>query len=122
MAGELVIPTFNITYSKANNGAITIATKAISATVTGGGFHDNVQSVGTADEAVLLGDMTVGGWMYCENFDATNFCSVRGATLDEALVQMLATEMACFRLSPAATPTAIADTAGVLVRFCLFDL
>lgn len=123
MANELVIATFNIAYSKAANGAITIATPAISATVTGGGYLDNIQAVGTSEEAIVLGDNTAGGWFYCRNWDATNFSEVRGGTGTVDVIKMLPAEFALFRRSGDCTaPYAISDTASCLVQFSIFDL
>ena len=123
MAGELTTTAFTLAYTKANTGSTTVTVPALSITVTGGGYMDNVQSIGTTEEAILLGDITAGGWYFVQNLDATNFVSLRQGTATANMIQLLAGEWCLFRMSPStAAPFAIADTGAVLTRFLRIDL
>jgi hypothetical protein len=83
---------------------------------------DNVQSVGTSEEAILLGDVAPGGYWFVQNMDATNFVELRQATGAGDFLKLLAGEWAIFRTSADATaPFAIADTGACNVRFLRFD-
>ena len=122
MANELVFATFAITFTKANVPSVSFSPKKLEVTVTGTQWSDNVQLIGTVEEAVLLGDVATGGYWYVENMDATNFVELRSGTLATDFIRLNAGEWAIFRVSADATaPFAIADTAAVNVRFLKFD-
>jgi len=123
MANELTLSGLSIAFSKANVPPTSVNVAGISVTVSGTQWMDNVQAVGTSEEAILMGDVAAGGYMLVQNMDATNFVSLRQATGAANFMKLLAGEFAIFRLSPDATaPFAIADTASVNVRFLRFDL
>ena len=123
MANELSLSGLNISFAKANVPSVNFRADSLSVTVAGTQISDNVQSVGTAEEAILLGDVAPGGYCFAQNMDTTNFVSLRQATGAANFLKLLAGEWAIFRLSADATaPYAIADTAAVNVRFLRFDL
>ena len=83
---------------------------------------DNTQTVGITEEAILLGDVAVGGVWFVQNLDSTNFVEIRAGTGLTDLIKIKAGEWAIFRTSTDATaPFAIADTAPVQVRFLRFE-
>ena len=88
-------------------------------TMTGTEYMKNVQSIGTSEEALLVGDCTPG-FILMKNLDATNFVSFRSATGATNTVKLKAGEIALFRSSGAA-PYMIADTAAVRVQYLLIE-
>lgn len=123
MANELVLSGLNIAFTKANMPSVSVSPSSVSITVSGTQLMDNVQAVGTSEEAVLLGDVGAGGVWFVHNLDATNFVELRSGTGAVDFIKLLAGEWALFRCSGDATaPFAIADTASCNVRFLRFDL
>ena len=124
MAAELSLSGLTIAFTKTDVPSfpsVTIAT--ITPTVTGNQWMDNVQAVGTSEEAILLGDVAAGGYCFFMNMDTTNFVELRSGTGATDFIRLLAGEWCIFRLSPDATaPFAIADTASVNLRCLRFDL
>lgn len=123
MASELVIAPPSITFTKTACPSVSLVPSTLSITVTGNQIMDNVQSVGTSEEAILMGDVAGGGYCFVQNMDATNFVSLRQATGAANFIKLLAGEWAIFRMSADTTaPFAIADTGACNVRFLRFDL
>ena len=79
---------------------------------------DNTQTVGTSEEAILLGDVATGGYWFVHNLDATNYITIRPGTGATDMIQVKAGEWAVFRSSSAASaPYALANTGACQVRF-----
>ena len=89
---------------------------SLSIDVAGENVIDNVQAVGTAEEAIVLGDSAAGGYCIAQNVDATNYVSLRRATGEGNFIRINPGQIAVFRLE-AAAPCAIANTAACNVRF-----
>ena len=88
--------------------------------VTGTNHIRNRQTIGTTEEAILMGDVAVGGYAIFVNRDATNFVSIRPGAGTANLIKIPAGEQAGpFRLAVA--PFAIADTAAVELEYVLID-
>lgn len=122
MANELVISTLTIAFDKSGSPSVDVAPTALSITVSGAQLMDNVQSVGTSEEAILLGDVAPGGYWFVQNLDSTNFVELRPGTGLTDFLRLNAGEWAIFRTSADATaPFAIADTSACNVRFLRFD-
>lgn len=123
MAAELSLAGLRITFSKTNSPSYSLNVSTLTPTVSGSQWMDNVQNIGTSEEAILLGDVAAGGYMFVQNLSTTNFISLRQATGAANFIKLLAGEWAIFRLSVDATaPFAIADTGACDVRFVRFDL
>lgn len=123
MAAELSISGLLITFAKTNVPSKNIRADSFTPSVAGTQIMDNVQSVGTIEEAILLGDVAPGGYWFVQNMDPINFVQLRQATGAAAFCKLLAGEWACFRASVDMTaPFAIADTGACNVRFMMFDL
>ncbi len=123
MADELTLSGLLITFVKANVPSTSFTAGSITPDIAGSQWMDNVQNVGTTEEAILMGDVAAGGYCFVQNMDATNFVELRSGTGATDFIRLLAGEWCIFRLSPDATaPFAIADTAAVNVRFLRFDL
>lgn len=94
----------------------------ISVTMTGTNFLRNRQTVGTSEEALLLGDVPAGGWVFMVNRDSSNYVRVKAATGATALIRLRAGEAACFRLDAGATaPFVQADTSAVELEYLLIE-
>lgn len=78
------------------------------------------QTIGTSEEAILLGDITPPCWCYMKNNDATNYVSIRPATAAVNMIKLEPGEAWCGRME-AAAPFAIADTASVPLFVMLVD-
>ena len=123
MAAELTISSASFSFVKSGSPSISGTLAGLTPTVSGAQYMDNVQNVGTSEEAILLGDVAPGGYVFIQNLDPTNFVSLRQATGAANFIKLLAGEWAIFRMSVDTTaPFAIADTAAVNVRFLRFDL
>jgi hypothetical protein len=80
------------------------------------------QSVGTSEEALILGEVTAGGWLLILNKDATNFVSLRAAAGATPLAKIGPGECALLRLHPSApAPTVQADTAACQIRYLILE-
>lgn len=120
MANELTI-TLTASFLKGNMAAA--ASRAVSAktiTVTGNTCIQNIQTIGTAEEAILLGDVATPGYMFVKNMDGTNFVTIRAATGGANCVKLKAGEVALFRHAGTA-PFAIADTGNVNIEYLLIS-
>lgn len=94
----------------------------ISVTWTGNNALHNRQTVGTTEEALVLGDCGAGGYFIVVNRDASNYVRIRPATGATDLVRLRAGEAACFRLDAGATaPFVIADTAPCEIEYVLLE-
>ena len=122
MANELVISTLTINFDKSGSPSIEAVPAALSITVSGAQLMDNVQNIGTSEEAILLGDVATGGYWFVQNLDSTNFVELRSGTGATDFIRLNAGEWAIFRTSSDATaPYAIADSSACNVRFLRFD-
>ena len=90
-------------------------------TVAGTKKIRNVQTVGTSEELIQLGDVSVGGYCMCKNHDDTNFVQIRGATGETDLIRLEPLDVAMFRIDDGATPYAIADTSSCEVEFLIVE-
>lgn len=93
----------------------------ISVTMTGSNVLRHRQTVGTVEEALLLGDAGAGGWFFGINRDGTNYIRIRGASGQTPLARTRAGEPACFRVDAGATPTVQADTANCELDYILVE-
>ena len=92
-----------------------------SITMTGTNVLHNRQSVGTAEEALLLGDCGAGGWIIMKNHGPTNFVGVRGTAGQIPLVRLLVGEAWCGRLDATSVPTVQANTAACEVEYLILE-
>ena len=94
----------------------------LSATQTGDSYAEFIQSVGTAEEALELGqDIGTPGYCLLINLDPTNFVSIRRATGEGNCIRLDAGGgFALFKLA-ATAPFAIADTGACRVKCLLLE-
>lgn len=121
MADELTITAALRYESGVQRAAIVPAALVVDAGVAP---HHTVQSVGTSEEAIALGDLlTLGtlGYAFFRNLDATNYVSIRAGTGETSLIRLQPGEWCVFPFDGAATaPYAIANTAAVNLEVCIF--
>lgn len=106
-----------------NSVSISVDSGTITFNVAGTNAIHNIQTIGTSEEALTLGDAGAGGYLLLINRDSANFVEIRQGTGASDFCRLLAGEAACFRLSPDATaPFAIADTAACDLEVFLIEL
>ena len=120
MANEITLST---RLKRVKNGRTAErGTLGLSVDASGDQYQGGIQTIGTSEEALILGDVAAGGYCWIKNLDSTNFVSFRSGTGATDFMELLPGEEACFRLSRSATaPYAIADTAAVDIEVLLFD-
>ncbi len=120
MANELTV-SGSLSFTK---GSITaaLAKNGLQITITGTKKLENVQNIGTSEEALQLGDLgsAANCWLLLINRDATNYVSVRRATGEGNFAKLLAGEFLLTRME-AAAPFLIANTAACNVEYCLIE-
>ena len=111
MANEISV---SASLSVSKGGASISATGTVSFTMSGDQMLSNVQIIGTAAEAITVGDVATIGYVFLKNMDATNFVEVAldSGVSTQKIAKILAGGIALF---PASTATlyAKADTANV---------
>lgn len=118
MADELST-SLEVSYSK--NGVTEEISETDLITVTGSELVKYIQSVGTSEEALELGqDIGTPGYVYLKNLDDTNFVSIRRASGEGNMIKLLPGEWAWFRMA-ATAPYAIADTAACRLKVVVFE-
>lgn len=122
MAEELFV-SVELDFSKKNSKPVKVS-ESIKVDVTGTEALENIQSVGTSEEAILLGDVTVGGYMYLENVESEggNYVEIRPNTGVADLIRLEPGQVALFPTAQDAVPYAIANTAAVRLRVAIIDL
>ncbi len=112
MANEISISA-SLTCTKSS---VTVASGGQSKSVdlAGDQMLANVQIVGTSAEAIQMADVTVGGYMFIRNMDATNFVQLAldSAVATQIFAKLKPGEFALFRPPTGATIYAKADTAN----------
>lgn len=118
MAAEIKI-TANIQFAKGNIATMARTASNVSVDVAGDACIANVQTVGTSEEALLVGDVAAAGYGWFKNLDATNFVSLRPGTGTANCIKLMPGEVALFRASVALW--AIADTAPVQLEYFIIE-
>lgn len=118
MAAEITL-TANIAVAKGNIASIARVASNKSVDLAGDAYISNVQTIGTSEEALLMGDVTAGGYIWVHNLDATNFVSLRPGAGTANCVKLLPGEYAMFRASVALW--GIADTAPVQLEYLAIE-
>jgi len=127
MANEATI-SVNMSYSRQINAsapeitdAINISPNSITIDITNEELVSHVQSIGTTEENLTLGDVTAPGYMVVHNLDATNFVELGyTATSFRNFVKVPPGGVALFALAQT-VPQAKADTAACLIRYTIIS-
>ena len=85
-------------------------------------FVDKVLDIGTSAESITFDDITTEGYVMFQNADSTNYVTIGPDSGGQVnLIKLNAGEIAVFRLDPAATVKANADTATVKLRVVCYE-
>lgn len=122
MANEI---TVNVTLTCLNGSfRKEVRPAAIQVTQSTLGGVSSVQTIGTSEEALALGDVSTEGYAFFQNLDATNFVTIgsyTGGTTYNPVVKLKAGEFALLRLDSSQTFYAKADTASVKLWFEILE-
>lgn len=122
MANEITV-TCNLSFAKSDRGASAGTPAAgLQFSVTGTKYTATIQSIGTSEEAIDLGEIGTVGWCFFKNLDATNFIKIRSitGTAGSSGVKLKAGECAIFRAGVAAL-YAISDTAACEMQTLMIE-
>lgn len=112
MANELTLSA-SVAYADNEGADESLSVSDLLATVSAKRYTKLKQNVGTAEEAVVLGEVTAPGWAMFINRDSSNFINLKVATSGAVFAKLKPGEFALLRLgSGAQTPFAQADTAA----------
>ena len=92
-------------------------------TMTGDDMIANTQLVGTSNEAIVLGDVTIGGFVAFKNLDSTNYVELfTDSGNAQPFAKLLAGEPMILKSHPSATYYARANTAAVRLLVAAIEL
>lgn len=121
MANEITITGILKCFNSTQSIDVELKKENVSATQTGDSYAEFIQSVGTSEEALELGqDIGTNGYVMIINLDTTNFVSLRRATGEGNCIRIDAGGFALFKLA-AAAPFVIADTSAVRIKVLLLE-
>ncbi len=119
MSDELTLKV-SLSFSKGGT-SVSLALGPTDFDVAGTNAIHHRQSIGITEEALLLGDVAVGGYLIAVNRDATNFIEIRGNTGIADLIRLEPGDFCMFRVTDDAVPYAIADTGACELEYALID-
>lgn len=121
MADEITV-SVSLSYEDSEFADEALAITEKLATVASKKYIKAKQNIGTAEEAIALGEVTAPGFGVFINRDLTNFISLKVATGGAIFCKLLPGECALLRLgSGAQVPYAIADTAACQMEYMLVN-
>lgn len=117
MANELTLGG-SVQFEDSEGSDESLSISGLIASVSSLKFIHHKQSIGTSEEAIVLGEATAPGWAIFINRDSTNFIELRVSTGGAKFAKLKAGEFAVLRLgSGAQVPYAIADTAACQLEY-----
>ena len=117
MANELSL-TVKLEYIKGNVNLKRLLTKT--PTVTGTATAHDIQNIGTAEETLGVGEVTLAGYALFYNLDATNYIEIGKAAATYS-IKLKPGEFAVLRLDSWSAIYAKANTAPVDLEYILFS-
>ena len=112
----------NLVYAKGSVEGIPIDVTNNTIDVAGSRFVHQVQLIGTAEEAISLGELASLGVAAFKNLDETNYIEIRVATGGVKFLKLLPGEVWPCRLGSGVTaPFAIANTAACYLEYWIFE-
>lgn len=120
MANELTVSS-SIRFQKGNAPAVRFEQTPTDLNVSGTQCVVHIQSIGTSEEALDIGDLGTLGWAYFHNLDATNFVSIRSGTGAANFLKLLPGERAGPMRLAASAPYAIADTGACELWYMIVE-
>jgi|688.fasta_scaffold1552243_1 hypothetical protein len=85
-----------------------------------GGPVPGYQTIGTTEETITTSELSTLGWAYFQNLDATNYVEL-GFSTGVYGIRLEPGEPAVFRLKPAATIYAKANTSACKLQVKIFE-
>lgn len=119
MAQELTI-SLQLKYRKGTVEAPPFAIAGLLQDVSGTKYFRNIQTIGTTQEALQLGDITSLGYGIFRNLDPTNPINIRRATGEGNCIKLRPGGVALFELA-ATAPYAIATTADCKLEYMIVE-
>lgn len=89
--------------------------------VAGTNYLHHRQSVGDSEEALVVGDVVVGGYFIGYNGHATAVISMRPGTGENDLIDIGPGEIAMFRINTGLTPYVISTVAAAELEYVIID-
>lgn len=120
MADELTLRV-DLTFEK-DDDVLELLLGRIKRDVTGKKPLKHRQTIGTSEEAVVVGDVGAGGFFVGINKDATNYIELRPGSGLADLVRLKPGDPCLFRLTDDATLYAIANTAACDLLYAIIPL
>ena len=119
MANEI---TTSLKLAYVKNGISDSRTLTDRVDVSGSAMCGGVQTIGTTEEALAVGDISTKGWARFLNIDATNYVEIGNYTGGTfyPFIKMKAGESAVCRLA-AVTIYAKANTSSVRLEYMIFE-
>jgi len=119
MAGEI---RYTIGLTREKNGRTTAVPVATISGDAGNAFVMGEVSIGTSEEAIPMGEVTVPRTAFFQNLDATNYLNILKETAGEILTTLQPGQATLIQMDPADTaPFAVADTAACLLYYAIFQ-
>jgi hypothetical protein len=117
MANEVHLRV-QLTFAK-SGFSVALDSLVVTANVTGSRAIHNRQTIGTSEEAIVLGEVVPSsGYFACRNLDSTNFVSLKPASGGTVFAIIMPGECALFRWPSTVTaPYAQANTASVDIEY-----
>jgi len=122
MSNELTL-NCSLEYEDADGMTLSSEIVALLRTLTTDKAVKFKQSVGTSEEALVLGDIATRAWCLLINRDSTNYIEVKTGTSGTVFAKLLAGEFCFLRLgSGAQSPYVTANTASCELEGIICDL
>ena len=118
MANELTL-TATLKFDKSTK-SVDVGKTGLQLDVAGGDHITKTQSVGTSQEAIVIGEITTPGYIFVRNLDSTNYVEIRDGSSGADVVKVRAGGIALFELATA-TPFAIANTASCEIEYTIIE-
>jgi hypothetical protein len=120
MANELTIAT-SLSYTKSPVSTVALNEAGKTISVNGIKYVRGVQAIGTAAEAIDLGDVATPGWFFLRNLDSTNYVDILTQVAGgAAFLRLKPGELAIGRFAVAA-PAAQANGAAVNLEYMIIE-
>jgi len=120
MSAELTL-SLQLKYRKGATDLPPFGVSGLPIDVSGSRYVQNIQQIGTSEEAIGMGEITTPGYFICVNRDPTNTIHLRRATGQANAIVLGPGQWACFRMESAAAWCAIAITAACYLEYLVFE-
>lgn len=120
MANEITVTT-KLSLSKGSYTTTLFANNGVTFDITGTKFLHNVQSIGSSEEAIDLGDLTAGGFFIAVNRDTAKTINIRRATGEGNFAELRPGESCLVRLEASMAPFAIATVSSADLEYLMLE-